>query len=365
MFNCFEVFLPLITGNLQLIEQLAFDFCQRQYEQNCVYCEVRYSPHLLAEGFGSGESAHWDTSDSKNHPLKQTVTAEAVFLAVRKGLRRGCEHFTSLRVNQIFCAINWRPDWAISTLELAVKYFQDDGLCGVVGIDIAAGEEHFDSEKFPTLHETHYRMAQMAREHQIPLTIHAGEAGNHALENVRKAVTEYGAVRVGHGYRMVDSVAVMKLVQEMGVHVEICPTSSDETGGWVYSLEEGGRNWKKHPTVTMMKHGISVSLSSDDPAVFHTSLAWQYRIALAKMELSQQELLQLNLNAIEAAWCSERDKKTLRRLIRFYGMSQSIDLFAEDALHVDDDNVHSPHTWSRSKTDSFLDRVYINSDWQV
>jgi adenosine deaminase len=76
MLNCFEVFLPIVRGNIDLIEQLAFDFCKRQWEQNVVYCEVRYSPHLLAKGFT--EVNIDDGSD------KQKITPQTVFDAVTR-----------------------------------------------------------------------------------------------------------------------------------------------------------------------------------------------------------------------------------------------------------------------------------------
>ena len=50
MFRCFEVFLPVVRGRLRLIEELAFRFVERQAAQSVVYTEVRYSPHLLADG---------------------------------------------------------------------------------------------------------------------------------------------------------------------------------------------------------------------------------------------------------------------------------------------------------------------------
>lgn len=76
MLNCFEVFLPIVRGNVDLIEQLAYDFCKRQWEQNVVYCEVRYSPHLLAEGFTDE-----NIDDGSN---KQIVTPQNVFDAVTR-----------------------------------------------------------------------------------------------------------------------------------------------------------------------------------------------------------------------------------------------------------------------------------------
>jgi adenosine deaminase len=181
--------------------------------------------------------------------------------------------------------------------------------------------------------------------------MHAGEAGGE--ENVKMAVQEYGATRIGHGYRIVrDS----KLMEEMrGVHFEICPTSSVETGGWVYKM----RNWNEHPAVQMIRSGMKVGFNSDDPAgknmthvshhrflfpppwihttqhspyllfslfivwsVFDTSLTWQLRVALGKMGLSKKCLLQAAHNSIDAAFLNPEEKDVLRRrLIDFTNTS--------------------------------------------
>ena len=128
MLNCFTVFLPIVRGNLDLIESLAFDFVKRQARQNIIYSEVRYSPHLLAKGATIGENEKVDPC-----PIIDAVT---------RGLRRGEKEFGVL-VNQILCCIAWRPDWASEVVDLAHKRNADTP-CAVVGIDIAAGEEHFD-----------------------------------------------------------------------------------------------------------------------------------------------------------------------------------------------------------------------------
>jgi Adenosine deaminase len=84
MLNCFEVFLPLVRGNLELIEQLSYDFCQRQWEQNVVYCEVRYSPHLLAEGFLPDNMGNETDDISIEHNRLASTTPDAVFAAVTR-----------------------------------------------------------------------------------------------------------------------------------------------------------------------------------------------------------------------------------------------------------------------------------------
>jgi adenosine deaminase len=128
MIKCFEHFIPIVRGDLELIERLAYDFAKRQAMQNIIYTEVRYSPHVLAEG---GDY----TGDTKVEP-------GPVIDAITKGLRRGEKDY-GIKINQILCCIAWRPDFANDVVNLANER-RNNFPCAVVGIDIAAGEEHFD-----------------------------------------------------------------------------------------------------------------------------------------------------------------------------------------------------------------------------
>jgi adenosine deaminase len=335
MLTCFEIFLPLVRNQYDLIEELAYDFCKRQWEQNVIYTEVRYSPFLLAEPIKKDDD--FEDADEK---------AAAVFAAITKGLRRGSVKY-GITVNQIISAITWRPDWAPKTLDLVVKH-QQDFPCATVGIDVAAGEEHFDKESFPDMHQPHYDMIQRARELNIPITIHAGEVPPTGPQsNLQVAIDEYGASRIGHGYRVIDDIDMIKKVKDKKVHLEVCPTSSNETGGWMYT---GEKNWKEHPMVGMVNAGLSLSINSDDPGVFHTSLAWQYRVVLAKMGLTHETILQANLDGIEAAFCPSEEKEKLKQTVN--------DFVMKIGMHKET----TDRQWHRAVSENFVDRVYVGKD---
>jgi len=310
---------------------------------------------FLAESFQDGATEE-ENGDCK-YDNNADVDAEMVFEAVTRGLRRGCRRF-GITVNQILCALTWRPDWAMPTLDMAQKY-RDDFPCATVGVDVASGEEHFNKEQHPDLYQPHYDMIQRAKREGMPITLHAGESTDQALDNVRRAVAEYGASRIGHGYRVVKSPQLMKELKKQNIHVEVCPTSSLETGGWIIEGDERNKNWKDHPCVAMKENGLSFSLSSDDPAVFHTSLAWQYRIFLAKMGLSREAVLEANLHAIDAAFCPDADKERLRAAVRGYGSFKRLrsDL-SEHNAHASGNHRHLD--LRRTMSETFADRVYIS-----
>jgi adenosine deaminase len=298
MLTCFEFFFPLVFDNMELIESLSLDFVKRQYEQRCIYTEVRYSPHLLA------------SDPRKSHE------------AVTRGLRKGCEKYR-ITVNQILCAINFYPDWSKDVVEMADGH-RKDFPCAVVGIDVASGEDHFSDDS--PLRQGHFDMCQKAKELGLNITIHAGETPNSA-QNVQKAIEEYGAKRIGHGYRITEHDHIMQLVINKNIHIEVCPTSSVETGGWKKT------DWKEHPASIFRDKGISLSFSSDDPAVFNTSLTWQYRIALKKMGWEEDEVMGMLDHAIQAAFVPESKKESLRQEVRDYVVGEN-HVFA-DRVHYD------------------------------
>ena len=204
MLLCFEFFIPLVHNNFELLEHLAFDFVKRQKEQNVIYTEVRYSPHLLA------------TDPREAHK------------SITKGLRRGCLDASTTNpsgiciVNQILCGIDFRPDWSSDVIDMANE-FRKDFPCPVVGVDVAAGENHFGKDS--PFHNAHLDMCRKAMKLNIPVTLHAGETPDSA-RHVLAAIIDYGAKRIGHGYRISCEEDIIELAKSRNVHFESCPTSS-------------------------------------------------------------------------------------------------------------------------------------------
>ena len=98
----------------------------------------------------------------------------------------------------------------------------------------------------------HEEAFQKAKDLGLNITIHAGEVGE--MEYVERAVRDYGATRIGHGYRIASNDKLMDEMKRLNIHFEACPTSSVETGGWEIATEE--KDWKLHPAVKMFEHGL-------------------------------------------------------------------------------------------------------------
>jgi len=315
MFKCFQIFTPIVKGDLDFVEKLAYDFVKRQAEQNVIYTEVRYNPHLL----GKDNSV---VEQKKEEATVTIVEPDPVVDAVTRGLRKGEKEY-GVKVNQILCCIAWKPEWSSDIVRICHER-RHDAPCAVVGLDIAAGEEHFDKDNYPHLHKPHLRAFEDAKKLKLNITIHAGEVGE--TNNIKKAIDSYGAKRIGHGYRIVkEGASLINEMREKNIHFEVCPTSSLETGGWILD-DATNLNWKNHPVVFMIKSGMKVGLNSDDPAVFNTSLTWQYRIAIKNMGLTKECILQTIQDSINAAFLSEDEKTLLKKRLQEFEKA-SVDSF--------------------------------------
>ena len=238
--------------------------------QGVIYAELRFAPQL-----------HTDRG----------MTQEDAVLAAIDGLKR-----SGLKGNLILCCMRGEDtaDANFETLELAKKYLVEDG--GVVAIDLAGAEALFPTKDYRALFDR-------AREYGVPFTIHAGEADG--ADSVRTAV-EFGASRIGHGVRCYEDDALIELVKEKGIPLEMCPTSNRQT----HAVE----NMDDYPFMDYLEKGIKVTLNTDDPAIEGTTLEGEYRYMEETFGLTREQEKLLFKNAVDAAFTSESVKSALMEI---------------------------------------------------
>jgi aminodeoxyfutalosine deaminase len=120
--------------------------------------------------------------------------------------------------------------------------------------------------------------------------IHAGEIGG--PEIVREAVELLGAERIGHGIGVMRDERTMDFIAARNIPLEVCPTSNLRTGALGRQIGRATAGYQQHPLASFLRRGLPVTLSSDDPAMFETSVSDEYRHA-QNMGLSPIELLRL------------------------------------------------------------------------
>jgi adenosine deaminase len=165
---------------------------------------------------------------------------------------------------------------------------------GVVALDLAGDEANFPGELFVD----HFRKA---REAGLRLVAHAGEAAG--ADSVRQAVLGLGAERIGHGIRCIEDPSVVDLLAERGIALEVCPTSNVHTSTVA--------SYAVHPLPALLRRGLAVTLSTDDPSISGIDLAHEYRIAVAELGLTEADLRRMQENALAAAFLTSEERAAL------------------------------------------------------
>jgi len=148
----------------------------------------------------------------------------------------------------------------------------------IVGITLGGTEHRFPPAQFK---DTYGK----ARRQGLHLTVHAGESMG--PESIWDALTVLRVERIGHGVTSVDDPNLVTYIAEHGIPLEICPTSNIRTGLFP-SLET-------HPITHLYKSGVPLTINSDDPAFFGTTITEEY-LRLLKIGFTQGDVMQLIQN---------------------------------------------------------------------
>jgi adenosine deaminase len=155
------------------------------------------------------------------------------------------------------------------------------------------------------------RAFDIARDAGLGLTIHAGEVCG--AFSVADALDIIRPSRIGHGVRAIEDTALVERLAADGIVLEVCPGSNIALD--VYP------DFQTHPLRRLKEAGVRVTLNSDDPPFFSTSLSREYRIAAEDMGFERQDIDTMTRTALEAAFVDDDTRKTL--LARFDAYVQS------------------------------------------
>jgi len=139
------------------------------------------------------------------------------------------------------------------------------------------------------------------REAGLGLTIHAGELCG--AFSVADALDLVKPSRIGHGVRAIEDADLVKRLADLGTVLEVCPGSNIALKVFP--------DYASHPLRRFVEAGVRVTLNSDDPPFFHTSLAAEYATASKVMGFSDDEINAMTRTAIEAAFVDEQTRKAL------------------------------------------------------
>jgi aminodeoxyfutalosine deaminase len=186
---------------------------------------------------------------------------------------------------------------ADATLDFALNHRVD----ALIGFGLGGPEVGVPRPQF----QPHFDAARAAGLRSVP---HAGETTG--PETVWHALRLLGAERIGHGTTAVEDPTLLAHLAETGIPLEVCPSSNVATRA-VAAIAD-------HPITAFRDAGVTVTVNSDDPPMFGTSLNREYEIAAELLGLDEAGVADLARTAVRASFAEEPVKKTLLAEIDAY-----------------------------------------------
>jgi adenosine deaminase len=311
------------------LERAAFELAEDSHAEGVRYIEVRFAPQLhITHGTETGNivrAVNRGLEKAKKHLNASVAENDMAFeygiilCAMRRFNRQMSPYYDRLIARA--GKTNIRYTYARASLGLvkeAVK-LRDEGL-PIVGFDLA-GEE----AGFPAVH--HKEAFQYAHQNFLRKTVHAGEA--YGPESIFQAITECHANRIGHGTFLFSEKSIMlksikdpakyigqliEYIANQRITIEVCPTSNLQTIPEFQTLED-------HPIQLMVDNGLSVSVSTDNRLVSHTSVTNELMLCHRHLDLTDSQFRDLVLAGFKRSFFPGpySDKRNyVRRAINLY-----------------------------------------------
>lgn len=256
----------------QDFHDLTLAVLEESAKSGVVYTEAFLSPDFC----GQRDLVAWK---EYLHAIEEAAaTARADFGINMRGIITCIRHFGPEKARQT----------ALCAAETAGRFITGFGI---------AGDEKIG-------HPKDFRYAfDMAREAGLRLTAHAGEWGG--PQSVRDAISDLGVERIGHGARAIEDLALVDEIAERGIVLELCPGSNVALG--IYPTV------RAHPIGEMHRRGVRVTVSTDDPPFFHTTMEREYQMLHDAFDWDDGVFAQIARTSLDAAFC---DADTKARILK-------------------------------------------------
>ena len=176
---------------------------------------------------------------------------------------------------------------------------------GVVGLDLAGDEANHSCLPFRSL----FLRAKAAG---LGITIHAGEWAG--ASSVWDAVGNLQADRVGHGINVLEDPALVQVLVEREIVLEVCPTSN-VLSGIVESMDQ-------HPLQALTRQHVLATINTDDPLVCNVTLSQEIEAVMMHTDITLEDIKEYMLRAARAAFLPQSERELLVR--QFQGFMAAV-----------------------------------------
>ena len=225
----------------------------------------------------------------------QAHTARGVpFDVVIRGIRRAqmdAENRLGVRSGLIMCFLrDFQPEFAMATLVAALPYRE-----WIIGVGLDSDERDNPPSKFAAVFAR-------ARAEGLRLTMHCDPDQPGSIENIRQCLHEIGVERIDHGTNVLESEELTRELVERGIGLTSCPISNRQLYG----------STKAPEIAELLRRGVRITISSDDPAYFGGYVQECLAVLAAEAGLTEADLVQLQRNAIDISWAPPAVKQEFR-----------------------------------------------------
>lgn len=253
-------------------EELAYRVLQNLSQQNVKYVETFYSPRDFT---------------FRNKKLSACGITESLI----RGKKRAFNDF-GIRSELIVDIVrDYGPRMGMNLIKELSAYLGR----GLIGIGLGGSEKLFPAGLFTKVY-------QEARNRGFRLTAHAGETDG--ANSIWAALDELGTERIGHGFRAYKDPRLIDHLKEKQIPLELCVVSNIKT--------QVCKTFKDHPVRNYFKNGLMITINSDDPTMFNTSITNEYLVLIQKFGFSLEEIKKLNFNSIQASFMTDIEKDIMK-----------------------------------------------------
>jgi aminodeoxyfutalosine deaminase len=282
VFDDFAHFITIYLSVVDLIKTaedvrlLTYEVATEMARQNIRYAELTVTPYIS---------------------VSEELPAEA-FLEAIEDARLAAARDHGIELRWIF---DIPADFGIPAAEVTASIACDHDVPGLVGFGIGGAERGFPRPMF----KPYVDRARAAGLHSVP---HAGETTG--PETIWDAIRDLGAERIEHGISAVQDPSLLDHLVERGITLDVCPTSNVALKV-VADLES-------HPVRELVAAGVRVTVNSDDPPMFATTLNNEYAIVARLLGLDEEGIADLARTAVDASFLDDAGKQRLRSEIDAY-----------------------------------------------
>ena len=233
---------------------------------------------------------HVEAIFSPNDHVRRDLDYGEMLDAINKGIRRAKRKFGISCTIRVDLVRNYGPEVAAKELGWIKKKGDN-----IVAVDLGGSENGFPPEPYE-------KVFKKASDLGLHLVAHAGEDAG--PESIWGAIKTLNVERIGHGVAAIKDYALLREIKTRGITIETCPTSNLRIGA-IKSIKE-------HPIRYFIKHGINVSVNSDDPSMFNTDINNEYLQLHRELGFTVDELMRISLDSVETSFLPPKKKEELR-----------------------------------------------------